>query len=313
MNRRFLGIIIVQHQPSIISIAMWNFITNSTVLQYGISSAILLMSFWALRTVLVQAVLKAQNLSGETRRRWIVTIRNILVGTFIVGMIFIWESQLSTFAVSLVAVGVALVLATKELIACLSGGLLRVVTNAYGLGDRIEISGLRGIIVDYNWLTTTLLEIGPGQTSHQYTGRAMIIPNSLLFTQPITNETYSKKFVVHVLTVRLTTEDDWQRAEHLLLGIAQEECAPYITEADAYLKKLEGKNWLDAPSAEPRVTIQLPESGKITLLLRVPSPAHRTARIEQAILRRFLLAQPFSKLPHSVQSLPASPVLSSIS
>ena len=266
---------------------MWNLLINSATLQYGLSTLILLLLFIALRATLVQVVLKNNRLSGETRRRWIVAIRNALVGTFIVGLVFIWESQLSTFAVSLVAVALALVLATKELLACISGAVLRMTTNAYSLGDRIEIDGIRGNVVDYNLLTTTLLEIGPGQTSHQYTGRAMIIPNSLVLTKPLMNETYSNKYVVHVLTIRLTTQDSWERAETLLLSIANEVCAPYIPEAQKHMKQLEGKNWLDAPSVEPRVTIQLPEPGKITLYLRVPSPAHRTSRTEQTILRQF--------------------------
>jgi hypothetical protein len=53
---------------------------------------------------------------------------------------------------------------------------------------------------------------------------------------------------------------------------------------------LEGKTWLDAPSVQPRVTIQLPAPGRVTLLLRIPTPAHRASRLEQAILRRFLAA-----------------------
>lgn len=261
---------------------------NSVVIQYALFSLLALLSFFMLRTALVQVVLKRTNLSVEARRRWVVAIRNSLVGFFILGLVFIWESQLGTFAVSLVAVALALVLATKELIACTCGAMLRMATNVYSLGDRIEINGIRGNVVDHNLLTTTLLEIGPGQTSQQYTGRAMTIPNSMLFTNTLVNETYSKKYVVHVIAVRLTTRDEWQKAETLLLAIARQECAAYIDEAARYLKQLEGHNWLDTPSVEPRVNIQLPEPGRITLFLRVPSPAHRTSRTEQTILRRFL-------------------------
>ena len=137
-------------------------------------------------------------------------------------------------------------------------------------------------------LTTTLLEIGPGQTSHQYTGRAMVIPNSFLFSHPLTNETYTKKFRLHIITIPLTTDDDWKTAEQLLLTAGQEEAAPFIKEAERYLKNLEGKLWLDAPTVEPRVTIQLPEPGRINLLLRVPCPTQYPSRLEQAILKKFL-------------------------
>ena len=54
------------------------------------------------------------------------------------------------------------------------------------------------------------------------------------------------------------------------------------------MKLLEQTNLLEAPSPEPRITIQLIESGRIQLVLRFPSPDRGRSRIEQAILRRFL-------------------------
>jgi hypothetical protein len=39
---------------------------------------------------------------------------------------------------------------------------------------------------------------------------------------------------------------------------------------------------------EPRVSIQLPEPGRVTLLARIPCPARKKGRMEQTILRRFL-------------------------
>ena len=266
----------------------WLHASDSTTIQYGITTLILVISFICLRLVLVRLILKSPGIAAETRRKWIVTIRNVLVGIFIIGLISIWESALSTFAVSLAAVALALVLATKEIIACMSGATLRMVTNAYALGDRIEIGTVRGNVVNFNLLTTTILEIGPGQTSHQYTGRTMVFPNSLLLTQPLTNETYTKQYIIHVITIPLSKDDNWELVEQILLDAAYKECSPYLDEARTHMKNLEGKHWLDAPSVEPRVNLQIPEPGKINLLLRVPSPAHRPSRTEQAILRHFL-------------------------
>jgi len=262
--------------------------SNEMILRSTLSTVVLVAFVFLIRLGIQHALLKTVELSVESRRRWAVNIRNVLLIVFILGIISIWAPRLQTFAVSIFAVAVALVLATKELIACLSGSGLRMLTKAYSLGDLIEIGGIRGNVVDHNALTTTLLEIGPGQTSHQYTGRAMVLPNSFLFSHPLTNETYTKKFRLHIITIPLSTDDDWKTAEQLLLTAGQEESAPFIEEAGAYFKSLEGKLWLDAPSVEPRVTIQLPEPGRIHLLLRVPCPTQYPSRLEQAILKKFL-------------------------
>ncbi|MEK6526101.1 MAG: mechanosensitive ion channel domain-containing protein [Nitrospirota bacterium] len=260
------------------------------ILPVALHSLILLAVVLALRLILVRAVLSRESLSVETRRRWAASIRNALALVFIIGLIFIWAHQLSTFAVSLVAIAVALVLATKELILCISGTVLRVGVNAYSMGDRISIGGIRGNVVDQSLLATTVLETGPGHVSSQYTGRAVVFPNSLLMSSPLINETYMKEYIVHVMTIPLTSNDDWQMAEKVLLEIARTECGPFIAEARLHMKQLEGKNWLDAPSVEPRVSLHVPEPGRLNLLLRIPTPAHRTSRVEQAILRRFLQA-----------------------
>ena len=268
----------------------WMPYSDSAIFPDVIKSFILLTIALILRLVVIRAILHSGSLPAETKRRWVLTIRNAMAFLFITGLIFIWAHELSTFAVSLVAIAVAVVLATKELILCLSGTVLRAGTNAYTLGDRIEIAGTRGNVVDQNLLATTVLEIGPGHSSSQYTGRAVVFPNSLLLSHPVVNETYMKEYIVDVLTIPLLSHEDWQHAEKILLQIAREECAPFMDEARLYMKQLEGKAWLDAPSVEPRVSLQLPEPGRINLLLRIPAPSHRTSRVEQAILRRFLTA-----------------------
>jgi len=89
--------------------------------------------------------------------------------------------------------------------------------------------------------------------------------------------------------IPIKAEEDWQRSERTLLEIAKAECAPFMEEAARQMKLLEQTNLLEAPSPEPRITIQLPEPGKMHLVLRFPAPDRGRSRIEQAILRRYLI------------------------
>jgi small-conductance mechanosensitive channel len=243
-----------------------------------------------LRFILLRAIVERESVPLDVRRRLVVQIRNVLGFVFVLGLLFILANELRAFAVSLVAIAVAIVLATKELILCLSGTALRIGANAYTIGDRIEINGVRGNVIDQTFLATTILEIGPGHVTSQYSGRAIVFPNSLLLAHPLINETYMKEYIVHIMTIPLAVTDDWQAAEKILLGIADEACQPFLERAARHMKELEGKNWMDVPSVTPRVSIQIPEPGRVNLLLRIPTPAHRTSRLEQMILRRFLMA-----------------------
>jgi small-conductance mechanosensitive channel len=266
----------------------WMQVDSSVVLD-GLKSLILLVSVVLIRTLVVRGIFRNQALSMEAKRRWVVTTRNSMVFVIMIGLVVIWAHELQAFAVSIVALAAALVLATKELILCLSGAALRVGGKVYGVGDRIQIAGHRGVVLDHDMFATKLLEIGPGQSSHLYTGRVTVFPNSLLFTNALVKENPGQEYGLYTLVVPLRSEGEWQRAEQALLAAAKAECGPFMEEAVRQMKLLEQANLLEAPSPEPRITIQLPEPGKIQLVIRFPAPDRGRSRVEQAILRRYLV------------------------
>lgn len=264
---------------------------DSGVLLDGIKSIILLLTLLIVRTLLVRSIAKNPSLTMEAKRRWVVTVRNSVVLVFLLGLVVIWAHELQALAVSLVALAAALVLATKELILCWSGAALRVGGKVYAVGDRIQIGGYRGVVLDHDVFATKLLEIGPGQSTHLYTGRVAVFPNSLLFTNALIKENPTQEYGLYIVSVPLRQEDDWRKAERWLLDAAKAECEPFMEEAARQMKLLEQTNLLEAPSPEPRVTIQLPEPGRVHLVLRFPAPDRGRSRVEQAILRRYLSAR----------------------
>ncbi|MBX3331681.1 MAG: mechanosensitive ion channel family protein [Nitrospira sp.] len=262
---------------------------DSSVALDGLKSLILLLTLIIVRPLIVRWIARNPTLSMESKRRWVVTTRNSVVFAFLIGLVIIWAHELQAFAVSLVALAAAFVLATRELILCWSGAALRVGSKAFAVGDRIQIAGHRGVVLDHDAFATRLLEIGPGQSAHLYTGRVTIFPNSLLLTNTLIKENPEQEYGLYTLIVPVKNDEEWQKAERALLEAAKAECAPYMDEAARQMKLLEQTNLLEAPSPEPRITIQLPDSGKIHLVLRFPAPDRGRSRIEQAILRRHLL------------------------
>ena len=264
-------------------------IDSSAVLD-GITSILLLFSLLILRTLIVRAIAKNPTLSMEAKRRWVVSVRNTMVFVLLVGLVVIWAHELQAFGLSLVALAAALVLATKELILCWSGAALRVGGKIYSVGDRIQIAGHRGVVLDHDIFATKLLEIGPGQASHLYTGRVTVFPNSLLFSNALVKENPGQEYGLYILVIPLRDQDDWRDAERHLLDAAKAECTPFMEEAGRQMKLLEQTNLLEAPSPSPRITIQLSEPGRINLVLRFPAPDRGRSRVEQSILRRYLTA-----------------------
>lgn len=253
--------------------------------QYIATGVLLLVALIArhLATVTVMGA----TMAAEQKRRWMVLARNVALSTVLLGLLIIWGQELRSVALSVVAVMAALVLATKELITCLTGAALKAGSNSFRIGDRIEVSSLRGEVIDHNLLTTTLLEIGPGNNIHQRTGRRVVFPNSLLLTNAVVNETFTHQYVLHVFSVVISQKQDWRQAEATLLKAAREACKDYLDDARTHMEEMGKKEGLDTSSADPKITIQLPETDELSLVVRMAVPVSQRGQIEQEVLRAF--------------------------
>jgi small-conductance mechanosensitive channel len=257
-------------------------------MQNLLSTLALLAALLILRALLLKALRNLETPSAEIRRRWFVQVRNLTLLGFFLGLVVIWAAEIKAVALSLVAVAVAVVITAKELISCLTGSLLRTFGYRINIGDRIEVGGHRGEVIDLNPMTTTILQIGPSHPGQQYTGRSITLPNALFFSSPVVNETYTEKYTFHVVQIPLSLEKDWKGAEKRLLEVANSLCAPYLNEAGSYMEERGKREGLAIPSVEPKVSLSISEPGEVNLMLRMPVPSDGRGRIEQEVIRQFL-------------------------
>ncbi|MCB9666842.1 MAG: mechanosensitive ion channel family protein [Myxococcales bacterium] len=237
------------------------------------------------RLLVARLVRRLESLPEGRKLRWSVQLRWVSYLAIIVGLFVIWATELRTMAVTVMALAVAIVIATKELLLCVLGTILRTSAAAFSVGDRIEINGIRGDVIDHGLLATTVLEIGPGL---QRTGRAVTIPNSQLLHTAVVNETFTDAYVLHVITIPLRIDADWPLIEQATLAVARQVCAEFLSEARKYMYASARIHGLTMPFVEPRVVVQVPVPGQVHLLLRVPTPAREKGRTEQRILRAVL-------------------------
>lgn len=245
----------------------------------------LIVLVWLARHIASRTV-RGSQLPAEVQRRWLVQVRTGAVLTIVFGLAVIWAAELRTAAFSLVAVAVAFTIATKELILCLSGSLLRTSARAFAVGDRIEIDSFRGDVIDIGALSTKLLEVD--DETNRRTGRVVTLPNSLYLSHPAVNESFAVGYVLTVLTVALDGAENWSVAQRCLLESAQEECASFLEEAKEQITRMSRQESLDAPVVDPTVSLVMETASVIKLVLRFPAPVRRSHRVEQAILRRYL-------------------------
>ncbi|TFH75359.1 mechanosensitive ion channel [Gammaproteobacteria bacterium LSUCC0112] len=273
-----------------------NFVLSDSMISLITSSVILIVTVLALRALLGRFIRRSVA-STELRRKWMVQSRNGLLLLLMLGLVLIWGEELRTLALSIVAIAVAFVVATKELILCMIGTLLKTISNSFNLGDRIQVKDFRGDVIDQNLLATTIMEVGPGKITHQRTGRTMVIPNAMFVSEPVINESFTHDYVFHVFTIPFRRDEDWHEAQKAFLESAKRHCAPYLEEVRKYMNRISIKRGLEVPSVDPRVTIQVPTAGEVHLIVRVPAKSGERGFIEQAILTDVFLHNDFIKKP----------------
>lgn len=275
------------------AIAGWYFqaidlLRSLDILKQVTTSLILLISFFAFRWLTIMMIRRWNAPSPEEKRRWIIQVKNVSVVILAAGLFGIWATELRTFAISLVVVASAVVIATKEMLQCFLGGLYKAGSRPFEIGDRIEIAGYRGEVIDHNFFSTILLEIGPSRENQALSGRQVILPNSLLLVSPLMNQTLQQRYVLQAVRVVVYPGEDWQNLEQVMLTAANRECAAFLEPARHAIQRLGHREGLDLPKADPRVTFQYSDDGKLHATLRFPAPLDRVSRTEQAVMRAII-------------------------
>ena len=257
-----------------------------------VESVLMVMALLILRGVLLNLYLRRDpHYSIEEKRRSLVLSRNLTLILTIFGLAIIWATQIQTLALSMFAVAAAIVVATKELIMCLSGSILRSVTKQYSVGDYIEVNGLRGRVVDINLLNTLMMQIGPNPLVGQLSGKTLSFPNSLLLNHSVRRDNILGDYVIHTVEIPVPIHLDSDVIVGRLKAVLEPLCQPYVPAIQRHLENVQAEKLFITPAAQPRVT-RVPHDDKVYLIIvRYASPVAKRLEIQQAVLDEFLRVQ----------------------
>lgn len=255
------------------------------------SSLILIATLGVVWTFISMVLLRRAPLAATDRRRWRSAGRGILILALFFGLIYVWAPELRTFALSIVAFAVAIVIATKELILCFTGGIYRLATGASKIGDRVSIGDARGEIIDQTLLAITLQEMGHDETSETFTGQRIIVPNSVLLATPIINESTNSGICLRELVVPLQPGTNVDAAQTTLLAVARDVLDPLSAKIHSFWKHLNEMVEATAHGLEPQVNVRVTDHDKISLVLHFFVPAKEWPDVRNKILERYLASR----------------------
>ncbi|MFZ1864496.1 MAG: mechanosensitive ion channel family protein [Polyangiales bacterium] len=262
---------------------------NDLLLRDVIATVILFVTVLALRHFTLRFVRGRLPSTDKLQLRWATQIRGLSYAILGFGLFVIWAAELQALAVSFVVLAMAIVWALKETIACVQGALYRLSSNAFEVGDRINVGAVRGDVIDPGLLSTTVLEVGEG---HQRTGRTISIPNSLFMSTPVLNESLAGEYMLHLMTIPVDRNADLAELERRALTAAQEACASFLEDVRRPIASRYRRHGLNPPIVDPRVTYQVVDKNTVNILLRIPTPTRLERQVEQHVLRAILEVPP---------------------
>lgn len=146
----------------------------------------------------------------------------------IIGIIFFLGGDITGLGVWAGLLTAALGWALQKPITGVAGWIMAITKKPFQIGDRIEIAGVKGDVLDINPTHIHLREIGGTIKTEETSGRIVMIPNSKLFEQDVINYTMTDEFILEQVVTTITYESNLDRAIDICVKAAKKAAADFL-------------------------------------------------------------------------------------
>lgn len=205
----------------------------------------------------------------------------------IILVVFVWLQNLGSITIFFSVVGAGIALALQEVVLCVAGWFLILIRRQFDVGDRVELGGVKGDVIDIRLFQTSLLEIGNWVCADQSTGRIVNIPNSAIFKKEHYNYNRGFENIWNEISILVTFETDWRRAKEIMLSHGRLIAEGMDALAARKIKRMTKQYMIYYEKLTPIVYVDIKDSG-ILLVLRYLTDA-RNRRSTQDTLSQAIL------------------------
>lgn len=163
-----------------------------------------------------------------------------------------------TIIIGLFTAGLAFTL--QELILSIAGSLYIFLVKVYKPGDRIEINGIKGDVIDVDSIYTTMMEIGEWVSSDNYSGRIVKLSNAFVFKGPIYNYSKDFPFIWDEFNLPIRYGSDVELAKSIIIKIASETLSEFTINSKDQWKSVVNKYYIEDAQIDPTLAISITDN-----------------------------------------------------
>lgn len=209
---------------------MDNFINNWVLHPITIRLATVIAGYIIIRLIvrLIDRTLigRIENRPMRHQARKAANFASYLVLILLIALVF--TSELAGFTVALGVATAGIAFALQEVIGSIAGWIAIMTGQFYDTGDRVQLGGITGDVIDIGILRTTLMEIGGWVKGDQYNGRTVRIANSFVFKEPVYNYSANFPFLWDEFTVPIKYGSNYDLARQLTQQATSEVVGHYV-------------------------------------------------------------------------------------
>jgi small-conductance mechanosensitive channel len=237
---------------------------NQWFIEHPLSASILKYLVWLVLILLVigwiRRILKKRMPDNSLRYKSQKGIE--IMGYFFVVLITItyFTGNIKDFglAIGLLTAGITITL--QELILSIAGSFYIFFVQVYKPGDRIEINGIKGDVIDIDSIYTSMMEIGQWVSSDNYSGRIVKLSNAFVFKGPVYNYSQDFPFVWDEFNLPIRYGSDIELAKSIVISVAQENLSDFVKESMAEWKGVVDKYYIEDAQVDPTLAISLTDN-----------------------------------------------------
>jgi len=196
--------------------------------------------------------------------------------------------SIATFA-GLITAGIAVAL--QNVIMAVAGYFFLIGRYGVRVGDRVQISGVTGDVIDIGLVRLHLMEVGGSETDRQPTGRVVVFSNAVVFqpTASFFKQIPGTRFLWHEVSLTLAPDSDYALAEKRILGAVEKVYADYHDRIEQQYREMERTLNIVTKVPKPCSRLRLTQSG-LEVVIRFPVELDSATEIDDRITREVLLA-----------------------
>lgn len=193
----------------------------------------------------------------------------------------IWFQGLASLSTFLGLASAGLAVALHDTIANIAGFLFIEGRKPFRVGDRIELDGVKGDVIDVRLFEFSVVEVGNWVDADQSTGRIVHIPNSMVLRVPLSNYNIGFEYIWNEIPVMVTFESNWKKAKTLLRDIGKKHAEALSAGAQAQIRRAARKYLIIAGTLTPTVYTTVKDSGVMLTIRYIVNPRQRRGTEEQ--------------------------------